>query len=209
MLTSTLQPWRHFWLPCKPPSERGKNDLKLFDAFNIAGSDSEDDSPRRDRLTLGRRRLQDDITANSDSESLSTSLSYLTLQHRLVEKNLPEAAPHSCQYCRRIAIDLRRYHADSILQADKQHPKGWQTSAKIGFTMEQATRAAAKGCKLFSFIIDGSGDQVANRTRPRQSSAEITVVADMRGTAGAGFSIEHRFDKTMTLNIYTVPGNVL
>lgn len=123
-------------------------------------------------------------------------------------------SPHSCSYCRRVSVDLRRQHAYKILPSDEQRPKGWRVQPTAsGFTFGDGLAAAADGCDFFSFVIRTLR---AQGSRDDTESSEITITGTMQGGASLGFSIQmrdhatgtvqHRYNPTQSLDLYTVSG---
>jgi len=201
------QLWRHFWLP-RPHQAAADGD-----GSRTVSSDSEDNAPRRERLICRRPKSVSSILIEDDYGPQNSSL---VLQHQAAEKANPTIASHSCHFCRKVAVDLRRQHAYQILPPDEQRPKGWRVQpSKSGFTYGEVLSAAADGCAFFAFIAGTLQVQDANRVHAIDGSSEVTITGTVQAAASVGFSIQrmyegktqHRHNPTQSLHLYTVPGS--
>ena len=195
----------HFlWLPRHHPDA----DLDS-DSNPPLSSDSENDVPRPERLIC---RTSDD-TSNRWGETGEEANLCIVAQHQKLERTRPEISAHSCNYCRRVSVDLRRQRAYQFEPAHEHRPKGWRVQpSRTGFTYGEALAAANKECLFFALVvrilrIPGSSTGV-------DDSLEVTVTGMVQGIATLGFSLQRRDQKTTTqrhnptqsLTLYTVPG---
>lgn len=197
------QQHRFLWLP------RHHLDADLNDSNPPLPSDSEDDTPRLERLICW---TPDDASNRWGESGEKANLSFV-VQHQKLERTHPDISPHSCSYCRHVSVDLRRQRAYQFDPADERHPKGWRVQpSRTGFTHGEALVAANHGCPFFSFVdrilrLPGLNIEV-------DGSLEVTVTGMMKGIATLGFSLQRRDQKTTTqrhnptqsLTLYTVPG---
>ena len=197
------QQHRFLWLP------RHHLDADLNDSNPPLPSDSEDDTPRLERLICW---TPDDASNRWGESGEKANLSFVA-QHQKLERTHPDISPHSCSYCRHVSVDLRRQRAYQFDPADERHPKGWRVQpSRTGFTHGEALVAANHGCPFFSFVVrilrlPGLDVEV-------DDSLEVTVTGMVKGIATLGFSLQRRDQKTTTqrhnptqsLTLYTVPG---
>lgn len=197
------QQHRFLWLP------RHHLDAGLEDSNPPLPSDSEDDTPRRERFIC---RTFDDTSNRWDEGGEKAELSFVA-QHQKLERSHPDISPHSCNYCRHVSVDLRRQRAYQFDPADERRPKGWRVQpSRTGFTHGEALAAANHGCPFFAFVVrilrlPGSNIRV-------DDSLEVTVTGMVQGVASLGFSLQRQDQKTTTqrnnptqsLTLYTVPG---
>lgn len=197
------QQHRFFWLP------RRHLDAHPNEFNPPLPSDSEDETPRRERLIF---RTFDEASNRWDEGGEKASLSFVA-QHQKLERTHPDISPHSCTYCRHVSVDLRRQRAYQFDPGDDRRPKGWRVQpSRTGLTHGEALAAANEGCPFFSFVvrilrIPGLNTEVGN-------SLEVTVTGMMQGVTTLGFSVQRRDQKTTTqshnltqsLTLYTVPG---
>lgn len=192
-----------FWLP------RRHLDTDLKDSNPPLPSDSEDDTPRRERLIC---RTFDGVSDRWGEGGEKAKLSFVA-QHQKLERTHPDISLHSCSYCRHISVDLRRQRAYQFEPADEQHPKGWRVQpSRTGFTYGEALAAANHGCPLFSFVVRIL--RLPGLNAGVDDSLEVTVTGMVQSVASLGFSLQRRDEKTTTqrhnptqsLTLYTVPG---
>jgi hypothetical protein len=192
------QQCRHFWLPRRgsPPS---------------SPSDSEDDAPRRKRLTC--RRPEETLIEQEEGRGGKYYNPSLVAQHRLLDRANPAISPHTCSACRNISVDVRRQRAYQFLAGDEKLPRGWNVHASsTGLTYGDAVAAAKNGCLFFSFVVPVL--PVTGSVAGIDESSEVTVTGAVQGVVSLGFSVQWRDGKTtmqrhnptQSLTLYTVPG---
>jgi hypothetical protein len=201
---SLEQQWHHFWLPHRNLSDADGDNSSL-------SSDSEDDTLLRERLICRKPEETSPVLEESGDATAQS----LILQHQTLEKTIPDISPHTCSYCRKVAVDLRRQHAYQILPADKQRPKGWRVQpSRTGFTHEEAVAAADDGCSFFSFVVRSL--HIQGPTTATDYSFDVTMTGTVQSVASMGLSIQrrygertvHRHNPVQSLNLYTIPGMV-
>lgn len=123
------------------------------------GEVGDDDTPKRDRMFSSCLEKTPGKEHSINWEVLRGRKDYEIAQHKLNEATNLDVAPHTCQHCANICIDVRELVSDSWLGL-----RAWAYEngpdicipTKTGITIKEAVHGASDGCAFWAALIEGN-----------------------------------------------------